>query len=342
MRVIKYYSVSNDSYQANLKKQDSRYTAFQSRGPVGLMLHSVGCSQPRAEVFARQWDRAGYAVSVHAVLQADGTVYQCMPWNFRAWHCGGSANNTHVGVEMTEPAEITYTGGSRFTVSEKDRAAAVRQVRGTYNTAVELFAMLCKEYGINPMTGIISHKEGHSKGLASDHGDPEHLWRGLGLGYTMDTFRAAVKAKMEAGQIRTGWHEDSTGWWYVLEDGSYPKSAWRQIDGVWYYFGPDGYMLRDTELEYDGKTYVFDHQGHAAEKEEDEMLSYEMFCQYMDRYQKELAQQAPSDWSAEDRAWAEETGLIRGDEQGRTMYKSPVTREQLAAILHRYDQGKQA
>jgi hypothetical protein len=40
---------------------------------------------------------------------------------------------------------------------------------------------------------IISHKEGHKLGVASNHGDPDHLWSQLGLPYTMDTFRQAVK-----------------------------------------------------------------------------------------------------------------------------------------------------
>ena len=37
---------------------------------------------------------------------------------------------------------------------------------------------------------------GHSRGIASNHGDPEHLWMRLDMGYTMDTFRKAVKAAM--------------------------------------------------------------------------------------------------------------------------------------------------
>ena len=116
MKLIKYYSVNNACYKNNVNKADSRYTAFQKRGPEGLMLHSVGCSQPSAEVFAKQWNRSGIEVAVHAVLQADGTVYQCLPWNYRGWHCAGNANNTHVGVEMTEPSQIKYTGGSTFKV----------------------------------------------------------------------------------------------------------------------------------------------------------------------------------------------------------------------------------
>ncbi len=68
----------------------------------------------------------------------------------------------------------------------------------TYEAAVELFAYLCKQYNLNPTADgvIISHREGHSRGIASNHGDPEHLWKGLGLGYTMDGFRKDVKAAM--------------------------------------------------------------------------------------------------------------------------------------------------
>lgn len=195
MEIIQKFSVNNDCYRANVNKADSRYTTFQSRGPLGLMLHSVGCPQSRAEVFANGWNQSGKEVAVHAVLQADGYVYQCMPWNFRGWHAGGSANNTHIGVEMTEPDCIRYTGGANFVCDNLD--AARKQAEGCYKTARDLFAMLCKEYGLDPMTDIISHAEGAKKGVASDHADPEHLWRGLGMDYTMDGFRSDVKKRME-------------------------------------------------------------------------------------------------------------------------------------------------
>ena len=194
MSIIQRFSTRNDCYRKNENKADSRYTTFQSRGPIGLMLHSVGTPQPSAEVFANSWNAPGKDVAVHAVLQADGTVYQCLPWNFRGWHAGDDANNTHIGIEMTEPAQIRYTGGANFTVS--DLPAARQHVDGCYHTAVELFAALCAKYNIDPMTGIISHSEGATKGIASGHADPEHLWRGLGMSYTMDSFRAAVKEKM--------------------------------------------------------------------------------------------------------------------------------------------------
>ncbi len=220
MELIERFSTKNDCYQNNLKKIDSRYTQFQSRGPQGLMLHSVGTPQPSAAVFANTWNTAGKEIAVHAVLQADGIVYQCLPWNFRGWHAGGSANESFVGIEMTEPAEIRYTGGSTFTVEDAEKAKA--QCRGTYQTAVELFAMLCETYRLDPNVAIISHTEGYARGIASNHSDPEHLWKGLGLEYTMDTFRRDVAALLAAPvyRVRKTWADTKgqLGAFHLLEN----------------------------------------------------------------------------------------------------------------------------
>ncbi len=210
MRLIERYITKNDCYRKNRQAADSRYTTFQRRGPLGLMLHSVGTPQPWAEVFAETWNVPGKEVAVHAVLQADGTVYQCLPWTDRGWHAGGSANNTHVGVEMTEPSQIRYTSGASFTCS--DYPAARAQAEGCYNTAVELFAMLCQKYQLPP-SSILSHAEGAQKGIASAHGDPEHLWRGLGLNYTMDSFRQAVAARLTPTplyRVRRQWSDEES------------------------------------------------------------------------------------------------------------------------------------
>ena len=180
--------------------------------PQGIMLHSVGCAQPSAAVFARsfnQYQPGGASVCVHAFVQADGAVYQTLPWELRGRHCGGSANSTHIGVEMTEPsAGMTY-------------AEAAEQIAGTYHTAVELFAALCKQYGLDPLADgvIIGHAEGHRRGVASNHADPELLWRTYDMGYTMDGFRRDVAAKMAAGNtdeeddmVRYDSIDDVPGW----------------------------------------------------------------------------------------------------------------------------------
>ena len=178
------------------------YTAWKKITIKGLMLHSVGCPQPSAQVFASSWNKAEASACVHAFIDGNtGDVYQTLPWDHRGWHCAsgsaGSGNNTHIGVEMCEPACIRYTAGSSFTCSDLATAKAVAE--RTYKAAVELFAMLCKKYGFDPLEDgvVISHAEGHARGIASNHGDPEHLWTQLDMGYTMDTFRRAVSAAME-------------------------------------------------------------------------------------------------------------------------------------------------
>lgn len=181
----------------NILVNNPCYTAGRKITVKGLMLHSVGCPQPKASAFLSNWGKSTAKVCVHAVIDGnDGTVYQTLPWNHRGWHCGGDGNGTHIGVEMCEPACIRYTGGSTFTCS--DRSAAVEVAERTYNAAVELFAYLCGRYNLDPLKDgvIISHAEGHKRGIASNHGDPDHLWRQLGMPYTMGTFRQAVADAM--------------------------------------------------------------------------------------------------------------------------------------------------
>ena len=182
----------------NILTKNPCYTAGRKITVKGLMLHSVGCAQPSASVFINNWNSASFdRACVHGFIDGnDGTVYQTLPWDHRGWHAGGAANNTHIGVEMCEPACIKYTGGATFTCSNTDEARACAQ--RTYNSAVELFAMLCEKFKLDPLGDgvIISHAEGAKRGVASNHGDPDHLWRQLGMSLTMDTFRKDVKAKM--------------------------------------------------------------------------------------------------------------------------------------------------
>ena len=193
--------------------QNKCYQAGAPLTPRGIMLHSVGTPQPSAAVFARsfnQYQPGGVSVCVHAFAQADGTVYQLLPWEMRGWHCGGSANSTHIGVEMTEPS------------AGMTRSEAAEQIAGTYRTVVELFAELCKQYELDPAQDgvIIGHAEGHRRGVASNHADPELLWRTYDMGYTMDGFRRDVAEAMAAkntdkeddDMIRYTTIDDVPGW----------------------------------------------------------------------------------------------------------------------------------
>ena len=201
MDIVEAFATKNRCYQAGAPLR-----------PQGLMLHSIGTPQPSAAALARYFDQyqpGGQSVCVHGFIQRDGTYYQTLPYTMRAWHCGGAANATHIGVEMTEPgAGMTY-------------AEAAEQIAGTYHAAVELFAQLCEMYSLDPLADgvIIGHAEGHRRGVASNHADPEYLWNAYGMGFTMDGVRQDVYAEMhkndeedDEDMIRYNTIEEAPSW----------------------------------------------------------------------------------------------------------------------------------
>lgn len=193
MDIIKAFTTRNKCYQVSTPLK-----------PRGIMLHSIGVPQPNALVMAHSYNQYrpnGQPVCVHAFVQRDGTVYQTLPWTVQAWHCAGSANSTHIGIEMTEPASIAYTGyGAEW--RDLDTVATETHIRGTYAAAVELFAQLCAQFDLDPLADgvIISHSEGRMRGVASAHADPEHLWKPFGLtmyGFRQDVYKAMHSTEEE-------------------------------------------------------------------------------------------------------------------------------------------------
>lgn len=180
--------------QESFITRNRTFTNPQIITPRGIMIHSVGTPQPRASVFINNINNQTASTSYHAIIEEGGRAFQLLPWNYRAWHAGGQANNTHIGVELTEPSTIRYTSGANFV--DNNPAETRRFVQDTYQTAVELFADLCRQFGLNPLADgvIISHSEGHRRGIASNHGDVEHLWTPNGL--SMAQFRQDIAARL--------------------------------------------------------------------------------------------------------------------------------------------------
>lgn len=169
--------------------------------PKGVMVHSLGVAQPKIRVFLDTWNVPDYESCVHAFVAKDEVV-QTLPWNFRAWHAGKSAegkvsaNNTHISFEICEPAGHTYDGG---TMVGYDVAKNAPYFAAVYQNAVTLAAILCKKYGFDPLAPgvVICHSEGNALGIASNHADVMHWFPKHGK--SMDTFRADVKKTMEGG-----------------------------------------------------------------------------------------------------------------------------------------------
>ena len=71
-------------------------------------------------------------------------------------------------------------------------------------------------------------------------------------------------------------------------------------------------------------------------KEEEEEVTQEQFNIMMNEYLKQQRALEPENWSAEARAWCEETGIIKGDTQGNKQYKKLVTKQDIAQMLYNF------
>lgn len=77
-------------------------------------------------------------------------------------------------------------------------------------------------------------------------------------------------------------------------------------------------------------------------KEDDDMITQEQFNAMMDAYLARRAGMDDAAWGAEweaARTWAEENGVILGDENGNKQYQAWTTRQALVLMLYRVSRG---
>lgn len=185
--------------------KSSCYNSGKRITPNSMQLHTIGTAQDEAEALAQYWDQPNIQACVHYCVDAktEGKVLQFLPDNYKSWADAGYGNNNSITVELMESDCMKYGSGANFTVT--DTATFKKNIMTAYNTAVEFFALKCREYGWDPeekmsngLHRVFSHDEGRILGLSSAHVDPSHVWGKLGL--TMDQFRADVKAAMNGGE----------------------------------------------------------------------------------------------------------------------------------------------
>lgn len=159
----------------------------------GLVLHSVGVGQPSADVFVKQFNTSKVDASVHGFIEPGRFVetipiFESKKNAKRANHVGGAWNYTRLGIEMTEPGTIKYTGGAIFV--DQNPTETAKFIKAVTATAAEVFADLCIFHEI-PVSQISTHAEAHRLGKGSGHSDPEHIWKLIN--YTLDDFRRDVQ-----------------------------------------------------------------------------------------------------------------------------------------------------
>ena len=213
--------------------------------------HSTGNPNSTAQNEADYHMRRPVESGFFSHVVGNGRVMQVGPVNQGAYDVGGGWNyETYAAVELIESHETQ----EEFTID--------------YRLYIELLRNLADEAGLpktldsDALEGIKSHEycTNNQPNNYSDHVDPYPYLASWGIS------REQFKHDIENGlDVEAGWKQNTTGYWYVREDGSYPKERFEKINGTWYYFDGSGYMLAERWKKHtDGKWYWFDKSGEMA------------------------------------------------------------------------------
>ena len=212
--------------------------------------HSTGNRNSTAQNEADYHMRRPVESGFFSHVVGNGRVMQVGPVNNGSYDVGGGWNaESYAAVELIE---------SHSTEEE---------FMEDYRLYIELLRNLAEEAGIpvtldtDDLAGIKTHEycTNNQPNNNSDHVDPYPYLAKWGIS------RSQFKQDIENGlNVEPGWKQNDTGYWYVKEDGSYPKEEWEKIDGTWYYFDERGYSIASRWLKDDGKWYYLKENGAMA------------------------------------------------------------------------------
>lgn len=193
---------------------DSRcYKAAEPSCPVGIVVHSTGVNNPSLKRYVQpskddpnydelialigknangnSWNR-NIKKSAHYMIGklADGTVATAhiLPEEFCAWGVGSGKKGSY---------NYNPTSHIQFEICE-DGLTNAAYFKDCYNAAVSLCADICRRWGWEADV-IVSHKEAHKKGYASNHKDVDHWLKKHGL--TMKDFREDVDLLLHPAKV---------------------------------------------------------------------------------------------------------------------------------------------
>lgn len=72
---------------------------------------------------------------------------------------------------------------------------------------------------------------------------------------------AILSAMMGITAYAGQWNQDTVGWWYQNDNGTYPINGLKKIDTYWYYFDKEGYMKTGWYVFANG-WFGFNEDGH--------------------------------------------------------------------------------
>ena len=300
---------------SSILTQNNCYKANNTITPKGIMVHSTATPGATANTFIKIWNKPGVSACVHAFIDDTG-IYQTLPWNWRGWHAAsgkkGSANNTHISFEICEPGGFKYSSGA--TMVGYDAKKNEEYFNNVYQKAVELCAYLCKKYNLTEKD-IICHSEGCAKGIASNHADVMHWFPKHNK--NMDIFRNDVKTLLNGGIIVEPDKKEPTDNGYDIYKVTASILNVRNGAGTSYAVA---YQLSKGDY-----VEVVSIDNNWAKLKDGKYVSADWITLY-----KKTTVNEPDAWAKESWEKAVKKGILDG-----TNPHSPVTREQLSAVLFR-------
>lgn len=179
--------------------------------PFGIVVHSTGANNKTLKRYVQplktdanydeiiadigvnkynnHWNKSTGSKCVHAMIgvNAQGVVetYQTLPYNICCWGVGSGKKGSY---------NYNPTACLQFEILEDNLKDEV-YFNAAFKEAIEYCAYLCKQFGLTAKD-IRSHKESHTAGYGSNHGDCDNWLKKFGK--TMDWFRGEVELLLKA------------------------------------------------------------------------------------------------------------------------------------------------
>lgn len=169
---------------------------------IGILVHSTGAVNRNLKRYVdapdrlgintngNHWNKEKATKAVHAWIGYDKNqeviVAEALPLDIACWGCGKAKRGSY-NYNPVAHIQFEICQGSNSDSKYYWKAITV---------AEEYCAHLCRLYGWSAAQ-ITSHKEAHTAGYASNHGDPQN-WM-VHFHDTMNKFRARVQARLDSG-----------------------------------------------------------------------------------------------------------------------------------------------
>lgn len=178
--------------------------------------------------------------------------------NNGTYFCGGDRNaSAHYFADDDEIVQVVEEYNSAWAVGDGKGAYGITNQNSisiemccdkngnitekTEANTIELVKSLMNKYNV-PINNVVRHYDASRKTCPNWSPNNWSRW---------NTFKQKLS-------YTPGWNKNSTGWWWVESDGSYPINKWKLIKDEWYYFDEKGYAYCKKWLKYKDAWYWFD------------------------------------------------------------------------------------